>query len=126
MAKKKAANGESKFFILFCLLVGICTLFVGPDNLPGEASLWAYVFFLIVAASLPISERYAVLARYLSTVSIFCGICAIAGLGMSGTRMFPVAWGAALVIVSLHALVRIIIWTWSSWEQVKRGAKSSS
>jgi len=123
MGKKQRANGESKFFLLFCIIVGLCSLFVGPDNLPGEASWWAYIFFLVVAASLPISKDYAELARYLSTVSVFCGVCVIAGFAITGSRVFTIAWSGAIVIVSLQAITRIIIWTWSSWEQVKRGAQ---
>jgi len=123
MTGKQKTVGESKFFLLFCVLVGLCSLVVGPDNLPGEVSWWAYIFVLVVAARLPISEEYAELARYLSTVSVFCGICVIAGFAMSGSRVFTIAWGGAIAIVSLQALTRIIIWTWSSWEQVKRGAK---
>ena len=123
MASKAKPNGESKFFLLFCVIIGICSFLIGPENLPGEATWWAYFLFLIIAARLPISDRYAELARYLSTVSVFCGICVIAGFAMSGSRVFTIAWGGAIVIVSLQALTRIIIWTWSSWEQVKRGAK---
>jgi hypothetical protein len=124
MTSKKQAKGESKFFLLFCILVGLCSFIIGPDHLPGESTWWAYIFFLVVAGSLPISDRYAELARYLSTVSVFCGICVIAGFAMSGSRVFTIAWGGAVAIVSLQALTRIIIWAWSSWEQVKRGAKS--
>lgn len=123
MGGKRKAKGESRFFLLFCILVGLCSLVVGPDNLPGESTWWGYIFFLVIAGSLPISERYAELARYLSTVSVFCGICVIAGLAMSGSRVFTIAWSGAIAIVSLQALARIIIWSWSSWEQVKRGAK---
>ena len=122
---KKSATGESKaFFVMFSLAAVACSLVIGPDRLPGELTWWAYLFCLIIAGLLPIPESYVLLARYLSTVSVFCGICAIVGLAASGSRVFTVAWGGGIVIVSLQALSRIIIWAWSSSEQVKKGAQN--
>jgi len=123
MAESRKSKGESKIFLMFCIIAGLCSLIIGPDNLPVGVPWWAYLLILLVASSLPVSERYAELWRYLSTINIFCGICVIAGFAMSGSRVFTIAWSGAIVIVSLQALTRIIIWTWSSWEQVKRGAK---
>ena len=123
MAEHHKSKGQGWFFLGFCVVVGLSSLLVGPDNLPFEVPYWVYILFLLMASSLPISERYAELMRYLSTVSIFCGICVIAGFAMSGSRVFTIAWSGAIVILSLQAITRIIIWTWSSFEQVKRCAK---
>ncbi len=67
-------------------------------------------------------SKYEELKRYLMAFSLFCLCVAMAGMAATGARLFSITWWSFIVLVVLGMMGRVIIWAWSSSEQVKKGA----
>lgn len=65
--------------------------------------------------------RYEGFHRYWTGVSTLAVLTIIVGSAASGARLITVIFRALMVILILGVLGRILIKSWASWEEMKRG-----
>ncbi len=71
-------------------------------------------------------KRYEMFHRYWDGLVLACVFITIIGSGITGSSIYEISLRAAIVFGVVTLLGRIIIKSWATWEEVKRGETQTS